>query len=399
MRFVSAGIRVALILGLGLVALAIGLGRMSSAERARTGRLRRVSNSIYLEINDFGMDRGHSGCHLVDTGKGRAVWLSIPDDDVLWYANSSPWTDENGESQLVGRWESRGRWENSEVRRGFGLARYSFPSGRPLDHVELEIVPAGTPCWFPGTAPRVLFAGMDGGLYRFSFEEDAEPPVKGLARPLRLSWKCTPPGDGEVRIHDPSWPTDPRLHGWILVSLSYLDHCGGEQAYVPTEPWWLRLDADGSAIIAAGRVQSADPVSVAPTEMRMPHIAATPDGALALAYLARPRDSRWQLRLARVETPVTTTVLRTLRSASVPTPNDLTPNALAFSPDGRWVYIIHGDAPTGGRATRFPVNDVLNATGSRPHSRGGEPLGEEASKTFPLASGQSAVSDRPGKKT
>ncbi len=133
----------------------------------------------------------------------------------------------------------------------FGLARYSFPDGQVLDHVSTEIVPVGPPCWFPGDRARILFAGGDGELYHFAFEADSlakelDPEAGRDERPIPLAWRCAKPGLGKVFLSDLTWPEDPRLMGYVVVSLrEQAPESEALRSFTGTALWWLKLDLRG----------------------------------------------------------------------------------------------------------------------------------------------------------
>src|SRR5206468_569384 len=117
-----------------------------------------------------------------------------PTGDRFDYASCSPWQDEEGQYQVVGRWSELSADGPSADVDEFGLARYTLPSGRVLDRVPLDVVPASPPCWFPGFTARVLYAASDGLLYRLSFEGDTprragDPPPK----PEPVEWRVNIP--------------------------------------------------------------------------------------------------------------------------------------------------------------------------------------------------------------
>ena len=76
--------------------------------------------------------------------------------------------------------------------------------------------------------------------------------------------------------------------------------------FTPARLWWLKLNAEGTEIVEASPLNSADllkspePLS---GHVRYPSIAATPSGGLALAYLWQGQEkfSNWQLHLESLE--------------------------------------------------------------------------------------------------
>src|SRR5262249_2482126 len=160
---------------------------------------------------------------------GRIITMTLPNHDALLFARSSPWEGPDGQVQVVGRWLSRNDDGPTGGIRQVGVARCTFPDGKVLNRIAVDGVPVSAPCWFADRSPRVLYGGTDGQLYQLEFpdntdDDDAEPDRD--VEPQRVRWACTMPGDGEVRISDPTWPADPRFGGRLFVSLTYIDGKG-----------------------------------------------------------------------------------------------------------------------------------------------------------------------------
>src|SRR4051794_27749636 len=177
----------------GLTALAIFLGR-----GAREGREdRRPSPVRQHAINWYLFRKADRTPRFLDAETGRLSPVSFPGSGSLEYASCSPWRDDRGQSQLVGLWtEASGSGDHDG---GIAMARFTFPGRELLDRVPLDVIPAGVPCWYPGTSPVVLFGATDGQLYRLAFAETPGGRADGeregdQGRPHRLAWRCTPPG-------------------------------------------------------------------------------------------------------------------------------------------------------------------------------------------------------------
>jgi hypothetical protein len=249
--------------------------------------------------------------------------------------------------------------------REVGVARCTFPDGEVLDRVGLDVVPASAPCWFPGPAPTILYGGTDGQLYQLAFDdrgpEGSDEPERQM-HPEPISWDCEKPGDGEVRIADPTWPADPRLGGRIVVSLTYLERVGEKATFVPAQIWWLKLRDDGRAIEAAGRLTVHRGRPAVAVQERFPSVAATPDRGLALAYLSRPvGQAGWDLKLAPVVLDGGDGHPRARSRASVCLARDAAVSPPVFSPDGSCVLALRSPAKACTQAERFPVADALPA--------------------------------------
>ena len=248
---------------------------------------------------------------------------------------------------------------------GFGLARYAVPSGRVLNRILLDEVPASHPWWEPPAVNSwILYAGGDGALYQLDFDpaRGSDPEGHVPPAPRRVNWGCEPPGGG-LRLKDPVWPADPRLGGRLIVSVQYQAH-ESDSRLTPSRLWWgLRLGDDGGTIVATGPLTDASEpeISEARLDERFPNVARGYDGGLLLAYLRRAADkNEWDLSLA----PITIDG-RTVRpggrneSGRVLACEHL-PMIPLFSADRRWVFGVLDD-PLEPRVERYPARLVAQA--------------------------------------
>jgi hypothetical protein len=350
----------------GISVVAVGLGR--SAPRTPPSRSAAVPRYHGYNGRFFSSTEAHP--RFLDRDTGQFIHVDLPAKDSLEYASCSPWRDERGQYHVVSRWMNRAGEGSDLVLLEFGLAHYTLPEGRMIERVALDLMPVGEPCWFPGQSPRVLFAAGDGRLYRYSLEESDGGSPGGAQEPEQprcLNWRTIPPGLGMLYIKDLIWPTDPKLGGRLIASLSYQMHVEGKVRFLGSQLWWLALSDDGLAIEQAGRltVPEHDDIEHAlAEEERLPSITTTPEGGLALAYLTRTREqAQWELRLAPIESnPATgapTVRCRNSRDVS----RECIPAPPTFSTDGRWVYGMLGNENNPGLvgtiAARFPVADAL----------------------------------------
>lgn len=329
-------------LAAGSFVVAIAVGRMC----APTPVLRGVEAARFWNVPSRTPGHAESSPAFVDLGTGDPLMLPLPRGEALTQPACAPWKDESGGTQVAGAWRRVSGDDAALVTSEFGLARFSFPGGEPLDRVPSDIIPEGAPCWYPGTTARILFAAADGGLYRFAFEGARGPDTSDSgceARPSPIVWKVTPPGDDErsVRIADPVWPADRRLGGRLIVSLRYQVREGNRLRFTPARPWALKLDRAGEAIEEATPLgQDLEPAGV---KVRFPRVHRAPDGTARLIYLAQ-RSGRpsWDLRTAPL----------TLASDGIPQiasePETIVEAECAFgppalSPDDRWVYFLPAD--------------------------------------------------------
>src|SRR5262245_57776258 len=307
MKFVKVAVRFFFVLGLCLTMLAIGVARLVPKPASAHGDPVRPARIQYQGVNDQAALGPERGCRLLDPDTGRIVTMTLPDNDAILFARSSPWEGPDGQVQVVGRWLSRNDNGSAGGIRQVGVARCTFPDGKILDRIAVDIVPLSAPCWFPDRTPRVLYGGTDGQLYQLAFDDRAsdedDEPDRDI-QPQLVRWACKTPGEGEVRIGDPIWPTDPTFGGRVFVSLSYLDR--DSSAFVPAQIWWLTRSDDRGAIVEAGRL-TVHPRHAPTLYERLPSLAETPDHGLALAYLSRSAGQYgWDLRLAPVSIDPTT---------------------------------------------------------------------------------------------
>src|SRR5262249_19730546 len=156
------------------------------------------------------------------------------------------------------------------------LARFACPGWEVVDLIKTDQVPASPVCWFPDTTARILYAGRDGNLYRFSFDD----PDAGLQP---LEWR-TPLPRRVLLLADPVWPCGSRWSHRLVVALTFLpdsDESDGSDWPAPyAQLWWLQLDPARSAVIAMGRLITPGPGEPAlPVgEEGMPAISTGADG-------------------------------------------------------------------------------------------------------------------------
>jgi hypothetical protein len=353
-----------LVVVVSAVAIAVGRNEPQSLPLRYPAKVR------YQAVNGMLFKRAGGTPIFLDREDGTLRRFRLPQGDSLDYASCSPWWDQQNEFQVVGRWTRRTELGIKGYCDDVGLARYGFPSFRVIDRIALDMVPIGSLCWYPGTEERILFAAGDGRLYHFRFSDsgpDAPHDETGKGWPQPLLWKATPPGEGNVYLADPVWPADRGWNRRILVSLSYQTRKSGRSVQKESQIWWLQLDNAGQAIEAAGRLTTEDPEPKAddrtsPLIERLPSLATTPDGGLALAYLSRRKDRRhWSLRVAPVEIDAGTGSPR-LPALSVPSiAESCLPAAPPFSTDGRWVYGLVDTGRSEPRLLRFSVVETLAA--------------------------------------
>jgi hypothetical protein len=197
-----------------------------------------------------------------------------------------------------------------------------------------------------------------------------------------------------VFLMDPVTSTDPRLARFVFVSLFRAERVGDRLIKVPSQVWWLELDAEGTVIERCGPLTGpalAEGGSLAerPAE-RLPNVVTGPDGSLRLVYLRRRAAATpgrldlavLDLELVSGEGPEAGTLrprLAAISEQAVPGGGLESPvrtlrrNCLASLPlaskDGRWVYALtideeenrDGNINPPARLARIPIGSILAA--------------------------------------
>lgn len=341
---------------LGLNLVAIGVGRMFP-EGPQGRRLRSVQES---QVNTFACARPGSSPLFLDAESCNLRTLVLPAGDRLVNARCSPWIERGGEAQVVGQWSSLSSGGISAGAGTVGLARFTFPSGEPLDRIETDVYPASPPCWLPGTGASVLFAAGDGKLYRYDFEEKATVPgvaQKAPGKPVELTWKSPLPGEGGVFLGDPCWVSLKSTESRLMVTLSSVERRDGRLLSTPNALWWLKLDPDAKSIIDSGPVFDGSPET--DRHRRFPAYASRPGVGTVIAHLSRRLgEGTWNLEIAplRVDPETGNPVASLIDLKTVTTGCAAT--APAFSVGGRWISCILPDDGEIPRGIRLEVDDA-----------------------------------------
>jgi hypothetical protein len=310
--------------GLLLIPLALALGRAGRPDPPPL--IDRDDLPIRIGLHFQGGAR--SPDRFLDPETGRPVIPSAPARGNIWGSAWAPWADECGRTQLVAFWKD-------STLRDSALLRLSQPDGAVLDRISAAYLPTWSAlCWFPDRSARILLPGHDGILYRVDFGD----PDAGSRQPRPIAWRGGP-ARGVVLLDDLAWPRHPGLGGRILAALTVRGEPGAPQTW---SIWWLRLDPEATAVIAAGPLVPDDGGG----DGRCPALSPAVAGPPTLAWLERTRGRRgdgWRLRIAPVvvdprsgDPSVGGGRARTLAE-------DCEPAAPAFSADGRRIsYIARG---------------------------------------------------------
>jgi len=281
---------------------------------------------------------------FLDPETGSWTRMTLASGDRVAAASCSPWRDEKGRFQVIGRWTSWSKSGQGAEMTDVGLIRFTYPDGEVLDRIPTEVVPITPPCWYPGTTARVVFAAGDGQLYEINFEERA-PRGSGAEptqpRPRALKWRGNVPGDGKVFLTDVALPAEPLFGGRVLVSLSMVKPPA--KLFTPMQIWWLQLDASGMVIEEAGRLTApeSDVWGARPASEHRPALASNREGALTLAYMISRPDLRGRrLRIAPIKIDSATGI--PAARAAIDLTADKTCLALTplFSRDATWLACL-----------------------------------------------------------
>jgi hypothetical protein len=330
----AALVRMSVLAALGLCVVAVGLGRMSEPPPM----LHTLSPSSHVLAPKHLFSFEGYDPHYLDTESGRLQRMNLAKGEQLDMATCSPWRDERGQRQVAGRWSSRSGQENDLVPHQFGLGRFTFPGGQPIDRVPTRIIPHSPLCWFPDASARVLFVGGDRQLYRFRFEGAGGVDSGADREPQALVWEVEPPDRDRVMFADLAWPLEPELGGRLLVSQYFLDDQDPETPRRRSELCWLQPDPDGSRIVAAGRFMDRKPSQI---DQRLPVVARSAEGTPVLAFLAQETgSSTWQLRAAPLRFNPRTSAPQILAAEIRVLAEDCAMVPLTVSKDGRAITCI-----------------------------------------------------------
>jgi hypothetical protein len=153
----------------GLGILAVFLGR-STTEPATPCSPRQPVHPRYLDMAGIGFPlRQDSTPQLLDTETGAITPCPLPGACIVTKLSCSPWRDGQDQYRMV-------RLGVDKPSKSYALAQCTFPAGRVLDPVTLDVLPSGVACWSPDRSNRILFPSFSGALYL------CDLPDPGVAR-------------------------------------------------------------------------------------------------------------------------------------------------------------------------------------------------------------------------
>jgi hypothetical protein len=337
--------RFTVLIGLALMIVAVGLGRMTPAREARE-----LSGPPIAFISSYLLRTSISQLNLLDAEQGHLRALTLGHGDGLDCFSASPWTDAWGERHLAGRWSNTEGQAESTLFHGFGIARVAYPSGRLIDHVEADVQPCSPPCWFPGTAARILFPAADGLLYSYSFEDDPtgkSPPDRKQPRPLRWDLQSPtnrPPGI----VQDIAWASPLGTSRLLVATILPSDRSSDGSPQSRVELWWFRLSTDGSSVTTGGPLLVPGSAATPNCKsFRKPAVTTTAEGDRLLACLIEGEESNLALALIPLPTDPASEGLGIEPAAIRILADGCAPVAPAFSADGRWISFAQGGFSAG----------------------------------------------------
>lgn len=290
LRYVAGFFRIVVIACLLFVVAALAVARINPID-SRSGA--RVASPWRAPADGFVL--GDEPVVLVDRVDGRTTTVAAPEGEIWHYLSPSPWQDEDGAVEAVGRF-MRPRLRSRDAGAStYGLVRLRLPEAEVIERIDLDVLPTSRPAWNPVDDGHVLIAAGDGRLYSYRFAPQDEV-VSLITTPEReatvgtdivaVEWACRPPGLGEPYLTDPVWPTLPELQNLVVVSLTTPTAApDGAIRYGSTSPWWLELSPDGERIVAAGPLidPSDDPDAAVDVHRRYP-VVEKRGGRVQLAY-------------------------------------------------------------------------------------------------------------------
>lgn len=300
---------------------------------------------------------------FIDGRSGDLLRLSLPKEDELNFASVAPWTDEFGRSQVVGRWSSLKGTGTECLRQAFGLGRFSFPDGSPIDRIETSILPSSPPVWTGGSLPQILFCATNGKLFRCSLVED-ETRRSALQQPVEVAWRVENNSSPPLVFEELARDSDNALAQVVIAAVRVQATSHADGACPESRIWWLRFNADFTCVEAAGPLTTHAPHLTATTpginsgrsceEERFPTLGRTRDNRPCLAYLTRkPSDQNWTLRAALIEWNARENSPYPLGQDSVTIMNDCAGSAASFSGDGLLLHALQ--APRSHRTSALPL--------------------------------------------
>jgi hypothetical protein len=288
---------------------------------------------------------------LLDRTTGKTEPIALPAQPDWSLLSLSPWRDQDGNLEAVGRWVSR--VEGKDEFCGLGLLK--LPEMTVKNRITLDVLPTGKPCWVPGRPGEILFSAGNGQLYRCNIADESQdyPKAKSsrsrrgdggpIASPRVVNWESRPLNSSLIYVADPVWSSEPGVRHLVFVALSILDTSGSKRFFLPLKLWWLAMNDEGDTILDAGRLiePAPDDLQSERNYERLPTLVIGEGGKIGLVYVSStPSRTSWRLRSATIEMdPVTARPrVKPRRGGQEVVAEGLTPSPLVVSADGGSVF-------------------------------------------------------------
>ena len=203
---------------------------------------------------------------LVDRSTGRAEPLPLPEDASWGFVSVSPWRDQEGNLEAVGRWN---RFNASGEQAFCGLGLFSLADTTVVHSIDLDVLPTGRPCWVPGRPGDLLFPAGDGQLHRCHLARDRDGQsgtsdrggddggLCALGRDASGDMAVCCAGVGQ-RIHRRPGLAWREAIAKVLVRLAQpAGTHEGKLRFEPPRIWWLEMSEGGDEILSAGTADRA----------------------------------------------------------------------------------------------------------------------------------------------
>lgn len=282
-------VRIGELAGAGVLVLAVLAGKLVEGGLS----VRQDVDEGPVQINNAAGRLQTGAVWMMDPTNARLKEFRIRAAGTLEQASVSPWQDIWGNRLAVGRWCTP--LANDGLETDFGIGRFEYPSGRLLELVRVQSLPAAPPVWSPAPRAMIFYPGQDGRLYKLDFDAEEGSAHRGpreVTFPENVWWGP----DKGAQVLSACRPKGPGFGNLLVVSIRIMaNHLGPDAS--PEQIWWLRLDSDESKILEGHRLTEDRPKRA--RQEHLPAVYARPGGPAMLAYVAKNwEEDLWELRIA-----------------------------------------------------------------------------------------------------